>query len=145
MERLGRQIYLTFRRTHDLLDERMQRAGGSLPQWVVLRVLSNEPNLSHRELAHRMALTGSTLTHHLDRLEGEGLITRVRDTADRRVVRVMLTAEGKQRCGELDAVADASDAELRGLLAEDEALTLNRLLAKLHTRLAKTQGDTHAP
>jgi MarR family transcriptional regulator for hemolysin len=113
VERLGRQLYLTHKVAHERLDAYMASAGGSAPQWFVLKTLRDGGELSHRELACRMHLTGPTLTHHLDRLEGEGLITRVRDTSDRRVVHVQLTADGKQRCAELEAVTDAADADLR--------------------------------
>jgi MarR family transcriptional regulator for hemolysin len=117
------------------LDERMAVHGGSLQQWLVLRILSEEPQASHRELAERMYLSAPTLTHHLDRLEAAGLLTRTRDTGDRRVVRLGITPAGAQRLAELEAVADATDAEVRGLLAPREAETLHRLLITLHDRL----------
>ena len=88
-----------------------------IQQWVVLRILAEEPQVSHRELAERMYLSAPTLTHHLDRLEADGLLTRTRDTGDRRVVRVDLTPAGAERLVELEAVADATDAEVRALLS----------------------------
>jgi MarR family transcriptional regulator for hemolysin len=117
------------------LDERMAVHGGSLQQWLVLRFLSEEPQASHRELAERMYLSAPTLTHHLDRLEAAGLLTRTRDTGDRRVVRLDITPAGTDRLAELEAVADATDAEVRALLSPSEAETLHRLLSTLHDRL----------
>jgi DNA-binding MarR family transcriptional regulator len=140
MERLGRQLYLTFRAMRDQVDEQMSAAGASMSQWALLKTVGDEPDLSQRELADRILLTGSTLTHHLDRLETDGFIDRTRDTTDRRIVRVSLTPSGKHRRVELDAIVAASDATIRDLLPARDYQTLNRLLATLQQRLDEHQG-----
>jgi MarR family transcriptional regulator for hemolysin len=146
MERLSRQLFLTMKLVRERLDERLAAQGGSLPQWVVLRALSEEPRLSHRDLAARMYLTGPTITHHLDRMEAGGLITRTRDVVDRRVVYVAMTPAGAERFRELEAVADATDAEVRALLPRDDALDLHQLLARLHRALLDSplEGEDRA-
>ncbi len=142
MEPLGRQLYLTFRTMRDRLDEDMRAAGASMPQWIVLKTVGDEPDLSQRELADRVLVTGSTLTHHLDRLEADGYITRSRDAGDRRVLRVSLTADGKQRRTELDAVVAARDD-----LARDRCSPPTRRPAstgcspRLQQRLTDHEGD----
>jgi MarR family transcriptional regulator for hemolysin len=132
MERLSRQLFLTMKLVRERLDERLAAEGGSLPQWIVLRALSEAPRLSHRELAARMYLSGPTITHHLDRMEASGLITRTRDVVDRRVVHVAVTKAGAERFRELEAVADRTDAEIRALLPVEDAACLDHLLAQLH-------------
>ena len=132
MERLSRQLFLTMKLVRERLDERLAAEGGSLPQWIVLRALSEVPRLSHRELAARMYLSGPTITHHLDRMEASGLITRTRDVVDRRVVHVAVTTAGAERFRELEAVADRTDAEIRALLPVEDAACLDHLLAQLH-------------
>jgi len=123
----------------------MAAHGGSLQQWLVLRILAEEPQASHRELAERLFVSAPTVTHHLDRLEAGGLLTRTRDTGDRRVVRVDITAAGAERLAELEAVADATDAEVRSLLSPADAETLQRLLTTLHERLHEApQGAIRA-
>ena len=144
MERLGRQLYLTFRAMRDQVDEQMSAAGASMSQWALLKTVGDEPDLSQRELADRILLTGSTLTHHLDRLETDGFIDRTRDTNDRRVVRVSLTSTGKHRRTELDAIVTSGDATLRELLSDREYQTLNRLLATLQQRLDEHEGASRA-
>jgi MarR family transcriptional regulator for hemolysin len=145
VDRLTRQLFLAMKLVREQLDEQLAGRGGSLQQWVLLRALADEPQLSHRELADRMYLSSPTLTHHLDRLEASALIARKRDTRDRRVVHVALTPAGRQRFAELEAVADAADAEVRALLAPTEADTLHRLLAELHDRLLDSRkGEPRA-
>jgi MarR family transcriptional regulator for hemolysin len=146
MERLSRQLFLTMKVVRERLDERLAAEGGSLPQWIVLRALSEAPRLSHRELAARMYLSGPTITHHLDRMEASGLITRTRDVVDRRVVHVAMTAAGAERFRELEAVADATDAEIRALLPAADAACLHHLLAQLHGAMlaAPLEGEDRA-
>jgi DNA-binding MarR family transcriptional regulator len=141
MEPLGRQLYRTFRAMRDRLDEDMRAAGASMSQWLVLKTVGDEPELSQRQLADRVLSTGSTLTHHLDRMEADGFITRSRDATDRRVVRVALTPAGKQRRDELDAVVAARDAVVAALLTAGEAATLKSLLADLEQRLLDHEGS----
>ncbi|MET0146242.1 MAG: MarR family transcriptional regulator [Ilumatobacteraceae bacterium] len=142
MERLGRQLYLTFRSVRERLDGDLASAGASVSQWILLKSAGDEPGLSQRQLADRVLLTGSTLTHHLDRLEADGYIARTRDLGDRRVVRVSLTAAGQGRRRQLDGVVESSDAVLRTLLSADEYDSLNALLAVLHRRVA---APVHGP
>ena len=137
MEMLGRQLYRTYRAMRDRLEEALRVAGSSVPQWVVLKSVGDEPELSQRELAGRVLVTGSTLTHHLDRLERDGLIVRVRDLDDRRIVRISLTERGKHRRTELETVVAANDARLRGLISERDAVTLRRLLERVERGLAE--------
>ena len=148
MDRLGRQLWLTHKSVRELLDGALAEHGGSLQTWVLLKSLAAEPNLSHRELSDRMAVSSPTLTHHLDRLEADGLLHRTRDLHDRRVVRVDLSPAGKQRATELEAVADGLDVWLRSLLGDDDAAQLRRLLLRLNDRLLERdpdlpEGDAH--
>jgi DNA-binding MarR family transcriptional regulator len=63
------------------------------PQALTLKGLQGG-SLSAGELASRINLSQGTVTDILNRLEKRGLIIRVRDTQDRRRVRVQLTADG---------------------------------------------------
>ena len=145
VDRLTRKLFLTMKLARERLDQRLAVHGGSLQQWVLMRILAEEPQPSHRELAERMFVSGATVTHHLDRLEAGGLVTRIRSTGDRRVVHVNLTPVGAERLAQLELVVDVTDSEVRALLTVTEAETLHRLLTKLHDRLAEApQGETLA-
>lgn len=63
----------------------------------VIGVLSVHEGLSHREIAGHLGVTPATLTPVVDGLEAAGHLRRERDSHDRRVVRLYLTAEGRQR------------------------------------------------
>src|SRR5690349_20860251 len=58
--------------------------------------LGDEDGLTLSELARRCELENSTLTPLVDDLERHDLVARARDRDDRRVVRIHLTAQGRE-------------------------------------------------
>ncbi|MBE7367274.1 MarR family winged helix-turn-helix transcriptional regulator [Ramlibacter pallidus] len=75
-----------------LLDE----LGLTYPQYLVMLVLWEGDGLMVSELGQRLYLDSGTLTPLLKRLEGAGLVSRLRDVADERRVHVHLTAAGRK-------------------------------------------------
>src|SRR5438132_546528 len=71
------------------LDER----GGSLATWLVLLSLTGAEHRSQRSIAAEAVIEGPTLTHHLNRMEADGLVTRARDSQNRRALLVVPTAD----------------------------------------------------
>ncbi|WP_324616224.1 MarR family transcriptional regulator [Streptomyces sp. ERV7] len=72
--------------------------GISNAEWEVLKtlVLAGKPyRLGPGELAKRLGLTPAAMTHRIDRMAGEGLVTRDRDESNRVRVIVELTDEGR--------------------------------------------------
>jgi DNA-binding MarR family transcriptional regulator len=63
----------------------------------VLGVLVVQDAPSQRDLAGHLRLSPATLTPVLDALEAAGALVRTRDGADRRVVRIAVTAAGRER------------------------------------------------
>lgn len=83
----------------------------------------------HRDLAAALHLAPATLTPVVDDLERAGYAERVRDRADRRVVRVAATAAGLRRTAE---AAPAVDALADGVLPGPDRDVVRRwLLAAL--------------
>ncbi len=109
--------------------------GLTYPQYLVMLVLWEGDGLMVSELGQRLSLDSGTLTPLLKRLEANGLLTRVRDAADERRVRVHLTAAGRRlKARALDvpecllAASDCTVAELTELTREVRALR-ERLVA----------------
>lgn len=74
---------------------RLEALGLTYPQYLVMLVLWEGDGLPVRVLGERLGLDSATLTPLLKRLEAQGIVTRRRDTADERVVRIDLTDEGR--------------------------------------------------
>jgi MarR family transcriptional regulator for hemolysin len=136
----GEPIGLTLTRAARVVsrafDEAMAAAGGSQPTWLVLIALKTAPARNQRELAAAVGIQGATLTHHLNAMEADGLVTRRRDPANRRVHLVEMTERGEALFHDLRKAATAFDRRLRaGLTAEDVAA-----LGSLLGRLAENAG-----
>jgi len=84
----------------------LDRLGITYPQFLVLQVLNGvEDGRSIGEIAERLALEPSTITPLAKRLEAAGLVTRSRNPADERQVRVRLTETGQARWAETGCLA----------------------------------------
>lgn len=101
-------------------------------QYNVLRILrgAGSEGLSCREIGERMINRESDITRMLDRLEGRGLITRERQTDDRRVVLGFITKAGLELLKELDKPVDELHRSLMGHMSEKELDSLLELLGK---------------
>jgi len=69
-------------------------------------------------------------------MEADGLITRRRDPANRRVHQVQLTEQGETLFYRLATAARAHDQRLRAGLGDEEIASLEHLLARLHDNVA---------
>ena len=73
-------------------------AGVTLAQCCVLLEIDENGRLTMGQLASRLRLDNSTLSRTIDGLVGRGLVERLREDKDRRVVRIQLTEEGDAVC-----------------------------------------------
>ena len=85
---LSRQIIQYYRPLLDELDI-------TYPQYLVMMVLWERDTQTVNQLGALLKLDSGTLTPLLKRLEQKGLICRIRNTADERIVDISLTAPGK--------------------------------------------------
>jgi len=125
-------------------DEALADAGGSLPVWLILLNLKIRRPGTQRELAAAVGIREATLTHHLNAMDADGLITRTRDTANRRIQVVTLTEKGDQVFLALRAAAVAFDAKLRTGLADSDLATLAALLTRLSANVGPPLGAAPA-
>ena len=127
---IGLHVTRTARALSRAFDDALAAAGGSVPVWLVLISLKGQRLANQRKLAEAIGIQGATLTHHLNAMEADGLVTRRRDPTNRRVHVVELTDAGEALFQRLRAAAVAFD-RLRAGLADDDVATLARLLDRL--------------
>jgi len=137
----GRQLARTAKSVSRAFDDALAEAGGSLPAWLVLISLKSRPLRNQRELADAVGVREATLTHHLNAMDAQGLITRRRDPANRRVHLVELTEAGEAAFLRLRDAASAFDERLRRGLTDRDVDDLERLLRRLERNVA---GDAPA-
>jgi len=135
---LQQEAYLSVVRTStaltDAMEELVKSHGISATQYNVLRILrgSDAEGLCRNALRDRMLTRMPDMTRLLDRMEEAGLVARVREGEDRRMVMTRITAKGRGLLDDLDApvialhkkqMAGLTDAQLRSL---SDLLTLVR-------------------
>jgi MarR family transcriptional regulator, transcriptional regulator for hemolysin len=94
-ERFSGALHNTSRAWRQALDRRLKYLGVSQASWMTIAVTAKarEP-LSQSELAQSLGVEGATMVAMVDRLVKAGLVTREPSATDRRVKRVVLTADG---------------------------------------------------
>lgn len=116
-------------------DAALVEAGGTLPVWVTLLSIKSRELANQRELAGMIGIQGATLTHHLNAMETQGLLTRRRDPENRRVHQVELTQAGEALFLELRTAALAFDKRLRKGLSNDRLAEFAEVLAALRANV----------
>jgi MarR family transcriptional regulator, transcriptional regulator for hemolysin len=133
---IGLYLARTARSVSRAFDDALAQAGGSVPVWLVLISLKSQQVRNQRELAEAVGIREATLTHHLNAMDKQGLITRRRDPANRRVHQVELTEAGEDAFQRLRGAATAFDQRLRAGLSGDEVSQLEALLGRLAANVA---------
>jgi MarR family transcriptional regulator, transcriptional regulator for hemolysin len=129
---IGLHLSAAARAVSRAFDEALSEAGGSLPVWLVLLNLkARRATGNQRALAEAVGIREATLTHHLNAMEADGLLTRRRDPENRRVHVVELTDAGEAAFARLRDAAVAFDRRLRRGIPAEELDALERVLDRL--------------
>ncbi|MDI3402561.1 MarR family winged helix-turn-helix transcriptional regulator [Streptomyces cavernicola] len=118
--------------------------GISNAEWEVLKalVLSGAPyRLGPGEIAKRLGLTPAAMTHRIDRMVAEGLVTRDRDESNRVRVIIELTDTGREKWLEAMRLATVFEEDLLQDLSGEERGLLGELLTRLLRRVEDAQPD----
>jgi DNA-binding MarR family transcriptional regulator len=119
---LSEEALLNIHRTAGYLEagmaELLKPAGLSAGQYNALRILrgAGKAGLACREIGQRMVTRDPDITRLLDRLEQRGLTARSRESDDRRVITVRITAAGLRLLGKLDGAVARFVARQMGKL-----------------------------
>ena len=85
------------------LNNALKPFGVSFTQYTALRIVRDgTEGVASSSIGEQMYTRDSDVTRLVDRLIGRGLVERSRNAADRRIVRVRLTAQGAELIERLD-------------------------------------------
>ncbi|HHP7235925.1 MAG TPA: MarR family winged helix-turn-helix transcriptional regulator [Desulfobacterales bacterium] len=137
VRRLVRAVYLDASKIS-------RRFGLTAAQNAVVRCIVSEGPISSAELSRKLFVTPSNITGIIDRLEKKGLVVRVRQESDRRVVLISLTNAGRKLGKALpDPVESRFISQLADLEPERVQYLAEAMGQILH--LFDTQGIEDAP
>jgi DNA-binding MarR family transcriptional regulator len=119
-----------------------------MPRYRILRYLQSRSEVNMSEMQDSLLVSGPTLTELVDGLVRSGLVLRMRDQGDRRMVYLRLTDEGREtyrevlafRCDRLKDFLTGEDAGLNGINA-----FLNSVYAGLKRQKAALGREDRQP
>ncbi|MET3982510.1 MarR family transcriptional regulator [Streptomyces sp. PvR034] len=135
LSRLNRRMNVAYGRQTAAL-------GISNAEWEVLKalVLAGDPyRMGPSELAKQLGLTPAAMTHRIDRMTADGLVTRERDESNRVRVIVELTNEGRSKWLDAMRAATVFEEDLLQDLSTAERALLGDILTRLLDRVEGLQ------
>lgn len=135
-------LYLMARASHAVSAEfhsTLRKAGISVPVWRVLATLSGSPGETVTGLAEACLLQQPTMTKLLDRMVRDGIVKRLPDQRDRRVVRIQMLPRGEQMVRELLHSAKSHEAEVLARFPAVDRMQLKQLLRAMLTKPARAR------
>ncbi|MGB2741530.1 MAG: MarR family transcriptional regulator [Cognaticolwellia sp.] len=83
-------------RAIDLHSKHLSKTSGlTSPQLLIMLEIDKASGVNSSQVAKKVNLSPATVTNIIDRLENKNLVSRVRDTQDKRKVGLYLTDDGK--------------------------------------------------
>lgn len=119
-ENTGFLVVRTARAMKNALDARLAVIGLSASQHAIISTLSHSDGLSLTEIGQQVFLEKPAITGLVDRLENDGLVSRQRSSADRRVINLYLTPKGHDILVDMNRIALEVDRQLVQVLSEEE-------------------------
>ncbi|MFH5811558.1 MarR family winged helix-turn-helix transcriptional regulator [Companilactobacillus sp. FL22-1] len=106
-------------------------------QGKILLALSDNNNLSQKDLVERLNMTPQSVAEFVRKLESRGLVSRKKSTTDKRVTIVSLTEAGRL---EIDKSMQVIPKYLRAL-SDEELQQFNNILDKINEQMYRDIKD----
>jgi MarR family transcriptional regulator for hemolysin len=116
-------------------DEAMSRHGVRVGQNLVLEVLWQADGLTPGELADRLRVSTPTVVKSARRMQAAGLLTKGRDPADRRLVRLHLTDHARSIQDDIHTARADLEQRVTATLTDTERRHLRTALQKIIAQL----------
>ncbi|MCK0473578.1 MarR family winged helix-turn-helix transcriptional regulator [Halalkalibacter sp. APA_J-10(15)] len=109
------------------------------PQFIALQWLNEYGDMTIGELSQKIYLACSTTTDLIDRMEKNQLVERVKDTQDRRVVRIHLLERGRVIIKEVIKKRQDYLEAVLSQFTQDEVDFLEKSLDVLHEKMKESR------
>lgn len=113
------------------LRKEAEQLGVTSRQAALLALVDTSPGITASELSAAEGVSAPAMTKQVDRLEGAGIVQRVRSTDDRRRVGLALTPEGEALLRRVKARRTSWLAERLGRLEPTELQSVERIIPLL--------------
>ncbi len=131
------QLALVLREMKCVGSQRLLRRGVSMSNLHVMSMLERHGEMTMTGIAEALDVSVSNATGLVDRMEERGLIERVRDLEDRRVVHVRLTETGRTALAEIEVFRDEALGRIIHELDDRQLASLAASLDDLRDAVAR--------
>ncbi len=115
----------------------VQAGLSSVSQWLLLGTVAAQPGVALRDLRQNTLVTKQNISSMVERLKQAGYLETYTDRADRRVVRVRITEEGRCALAVLQPLTkESNEATFKGF-SQDELRLFSGLLRRLLSALGE--------
>jgi DNA-binding MarR family transcriptional regulator len=114
----------------------------TMPQLRAFHTIGRLGQVSGRQLARELGVSPAAVVPLCDRLEAQGYIRRIADTADRRITWLQLSSAGSGLFEEMASVRRSRIGPAMARLSSADRKTLTRLLDELVTGLEPAGRET---
>lgn len=119
----------------------LERTGWNMAEVHVLLFLANHPGLdTARDIAALRGLAKSQVSQAVERLTDQGVLSRCPDEADRRIVHLTITRQGRLLAEEALAIQSDCGRALTEGLAPEETEHLRSILKKVMENVERLAG-----
>lgn len=123
------------------LERRLALLGVPRASWAVLCAIAFDGKSTPSALSSFIGIDGAAVTRHVDRVVERGLVSRERDSQDRRCINLMMTAKGKSLVRKLAAESTATNEQFLACLTASEARALRETIRKMLSNSDVVPGD----
>jgi len=133
---LGRLVYLTYTRFKNGMDQTLREQGLTMEQYLVLvNIRYNDAPMRITDLANWLERSTNSMSMLVDRMVKTGLLRRVRDKRDRRVVNVFLTSKAEATIEQASPAAWEFMQLTMSDLSYEDKLTFANLFKMVNSKL----------
>ena len=104
-----------------LMSKHLDRLNITYSQLMVLRVASQEPGITAKEILMQMDTDKATLSGVLARLERDNYIYRVKNEKDKRIQNIFVSEGSEKLCTEVSIIEKACISDLIKGITDEEA------------------------
>jgi DNA-binding MarR family transcriptional regulator len=120
-----------FRRSFRSIDFDRVAEGLSHPHIMVMRMLEDHEHLPVSAIGDKQFISRPQMTHIVDKLVSLGMVERIVNEDDRRVINVVLTDTGRKIMRRCDAIIRSSVKESLSALDDKDVEEMSAALSKL--------------
>ncbi len=131
---LGYWLRRVSNRVSSSFERSLEAEETSVPEWVVLRYLSEREETTPGKLAEILSMTRGAISKIIDKLQTKNWIECRTSPKDTRVRLLTLTRKGQRVLPSMAKIADHNDDKFFGCLSPSERKGLLHLLRKLSDR-----------